>query len=263
MVVTRRVLWIGFFLIPVNAWWITQTEYIRYSDNVTTQSLFFNATSVLLLLVGVNALLRRVRPRAVFSASELIALYVVTVAASGLAGHDTLQILFTTIAYPVKRAAALSDGGATLLQSLPPHLVVSDPDALRALYAGRSSLYEAANLRPWLLPLGLWTVFVLLLVWTMLCLTALFRRPWENERLSYPITDLPLRIIDEERTFWRDRVLWVGLVIGATLQVVNLLHGLSPGSPALPPACRTTERNSCRGARRARSRSARTLLPTA
>ncbi len=36
----------------------------------------------------------------------------------------------------------------------------------------------------------------------MLCLTTLFRRQWENERLAYPIAELPLQIITEERTLF-------------------------------------------------------------
>ena len=59
---TPRVLIAAFLLIPLNAWWLTQTEYISYSDNVTTQALFFNAVSLLLLLLFLNGLLRRLWP---------------------------------------------------------------------------------------------------------------------------------------------------------------------------------------------------------
>lgn len=234
-VLTPRVLLLCLFLIPLNAWWVIETEFVRYSDNVTTQSLFFNATSALLLLVAANAVLRRVRPAWVFTPPEMTAVYVVVVVASGLAGHDTLQVLFTTIAYPVKRAAAMYDGGSSLLAVLPERLVVTDPAALQNLYAGHSSLYRPENLRPWLGPLALWTGFVMLLVWTMLCLTAIFRRPWENERLAYPVAEIPLEVIGdgERRPVLRAPLFWAGAGIGATLQIVNLLHGLYPWFPGV------------------------------
>jgi len=38
---TLRVLLLAPLLIVLNAWWIVEIEYIRYSDNCTTQSLFF------------------------------------------------------------------------------------------------------------------------------------------------------------------------------------------------------------------------------
>ena len=49
---TVRVLLFALLIIPLNSFWLTQTEFIRYSDNVTTQSLFFNALTLLLLIAG-------------------------------------------------------------------------------------------------------------------------------------------------------------------------------------------------------------------
>src|SRR5689334_19876100 len=58
--VTLRAVLIALLLIPPNAWWLIQIEYVRYSDNATTSSLFFNAITLLLLLLLANAGLRRV-----------------------------------------------------------------------------------------------------------------------------------------------------------------------------------------------------------
>lgn len=234
---TKRVLLFALLIIPLNSFWLTQTEFIRYSDNVTTQSLFFNALTLLLLIAGGNRLLRRVRPAWAMSPPETLTLYLILVCASGLAGHDTLQILFTTISYPVQRAGTQADGGERLLASLPPHLVVTDKTALQALYSGHSSLYRPENWQPWLLPLASWTAFVLSLVWTMLCLTTLVRRRWEEERLAFPITEIPLQLIEEERSgLLRRPMLWLGFGIGATLQILNLLHALFPALPGSPSA---------------------------
>src|SRR5438093_8628524 len=49
--VTARAVLIGLVLIPANTWWLAQIEYVRYSDNATTSSLFFNAIAILLLLL--------------------------------------------------------------------------------------------------------------------------------------------------------------------------------------------------------------------
>src|SRR5436190_207395 len=60
--VTRRSVLIGLLLIPPNAWWLAQIEYVRYTDNATTSSLFFNAIALLLILLVLNAGLRRTLP---------------------------------------------------------------------------------------------------------------------------------------------------------------------------------------------------------
>ena len=68
--ITARAVVIGLLLIPVNCWWIAQIEHVRYSDNVSTSALFFNCLTLLLGLIGLNALLRRFLPRQAFSRGE-------------------------------------------------------------------------------------------------------------------------------------------------------------------------------------------------
>ncbi|MFQ5811189.1 MAG: DUF6785 family protein, partial [Armatimonadota bacterium] len=67
-----RAVAVGLALVPVNAWWITQIEYVRYSDNATTSAIFFNALAVLVILAGLNALVRRAAPGWAWARSELL-----------------------------------------------------------------------------------------------------------------------------------------------------------------------------------------------
>lgn len=221
-------------LILLNAWWITEIEFISYSDNCTTQSLFFNAISLLLALLALNVLLSRLRPQWMFSQQEMASLYVIVVVASNLAGHDQLQILFTTITY-FPRHASVDNGWVTHIgPHLPRHLMVTDKEAINALYQGNSTLYRWDHIRPWLGPLGWWTLFVMLAVWTMLCLTALFRKQWDAERLNYPIAEIPVQMLRETDSLFRAKALWIGIVIGAAGQILNMIHSLSPSFPGLP-----------------------------
>ncbi len=226
-------------LIALNAWWIVEIEYIRYSDNCTTQSLFFNAVALLLILLGVNAVLKRLIARWALSAGELAGLYLIVVAASNLAGHDQLQILFTTISYLSRHATAESAWAAKIVPHVPPGLIVSDKEAIDALYQGNSTLYRWDHIRPWLAPLGSWTIFILLAAWTMLCLASLFRRQWDSERLSYPIAEIPVQLIRDQRRLFGSRLLWLGAAIGATGQIVNMIHSLAPEFPSLPIGVQT------------------------
>ncbi len=236
---TLRVLLFSLLLIPLNAWWLTEIEYVRYSDNATTQALFFNAITLLLLLIGLNALLRRLCPRWMFSRQELVALYVVVAVASNLAGHDVLQILFTTLTYVFRHDTPETGWGTKIIPYIPGHLVTREKEAIDALYIGNSTLYRRDHLLPWLAPLGWWTLFVMLVVWTMLCLTSLFRRQWDAERLNYPIAEIPIQVINQPETLFRAPLLWGGMAVGAIPQLVNLIHALSPSFPGVPIGVQT------------------------
>jgi hypothetical protein len=228
---TLRVLLLALFLIPLNAWWQIEIEYVRYSDNASTQALFFNVVSLLLILIGLNSLLRRLCPRWMFTPQELVAIYVALAVATNLAGHDQLQILFTTLTYVFRHDTPETGWGTKIIPYLPRHLMVQDRAAIDALYTGNTTLYRWDHIQPWLVPLGWWTLFVLLVVWTMYCLTALFRRQWEAERLSYPIAEIPIQLINQPRALFRSPMLWGGVAIGAAGQIFNFLHSLFPSIP--------------------------------
>lgn len=228
---TGRVLFLSLLLIPLNAWWLTEIEYIRYSDNATTQALFFNAITLLLVLVGMNRALTRFFPRARFSPRELVSLYVVVSIASALAGHDQLQILFTTLTYVFRHDTPETGWGTKIIPHIADHLAVRDKEAVSALYIGNSTLYRWDHVLPWLRPLGWWTLFAMLVVWVMYCLTTILRRQWDAERLNYPIAEIPIQIVNENTTLFRTPFLWAGFAIGAAGQLFNLLHSLYPSIP--------------------------------
>jgi len=231
---TPRVLVLSLFLVPLNAWWITEIEYVRYSDNATTQAIFFNAVTLLLALLGLNHVLRRVRPLWQCSMQEIVALYVIVAVASNLAGHDQLQILFTTLTYVFRHATPESGWADRILPHIPAHLAVRDAHVLDPLFTGNSTLYRPDHIRPWLAPLGWWTLFVMAVVWTMLCMVSLFRKQWDNERLNYPIAEIPVQVLTQPQSLFRSRLLWLGAAIGAAGQIINLIHSLYPSVPGVP-----------------------------
>ena len=234
MPITARAVVIGLLLVPLNAWWITQIEYVRYSDNATTSALFFNAIAVLVLLSVLNGGLRRVLPRWAFSRGELLTIYIIVVVASCLAGHDQLQILFTTLTY-VFRHATPENGWEDLIHPLLPRSVlVTSPTVINKLYLGGASLYDPQVLGAWWRPALWWSAYAFAVSWTMLSLSALLRRQWDAERLNYPITEPPLEITSPRRTLVRAPVFWGAALLAAGLQFLNLAHTLWPAIPGVP-----------------------------
>lgn len=231
--ITLRAVTIGLVLIPLNAWWLAQIEYVRYSDNVTTSALFFNCIALLLVLIGVNRLLKRLGPRWVFSRGEILTIYVMLLVASALCGHDQLQILFTTMTWVFRNATVENGWAEELHPHIPAHLTVSDPRVLEGLYLGDSAPYTSAHVAAWLGPLGWWTLFACALVWTSFCLISIFRKQWERERLNYPIAEPPLAVSKAGNSLFPSSLFWTAFGLAAAVQLIRLAHNVWPVLPTL------------------------------
>lgn len=77
-----------------------------------------------------------------------------------------------------------------------------------------------------------WSGFALAFVLAMLMINVLVRRQWvEDEKLTYPIIRLPLRMINEPSALFRNKIFWIGFAIVAGLDILNQMHHMYPGVP--------------------------------
>lgn len=232
--VTLRAILIALILIPINNYWIFLTEIVRYAGHPTTISLFYNAVFLLLLLIAANAVIKRFAPRYVFSQGELLTVYIMVNLASALAGHDMIQVLVPGITHPFKFATPENKWAALFLGYIPKWLSVSDPEAIKGFYQGASTLYTRHTLMVWAVPVAMWTLFIILLLWVMMCLTVLLRKQWtEREKLTYPLVHLPLDMSGEHTSFFRNRLLWIGIGIAVAIDIIQGMHVLYPSVPGL------------------------------
>src|SRR5713226_5777491 len=89
----------------------------------------------------------------------------------------------------------------------------------------------------WAGPLAIWLVLIAAVFGAFLCLAALFRRPWvEQERLSFPLVQLPLEMIREgaSGSLLHNRLLWAGFALPAAVFTLNGLHQFYPTVAELP-----------------------------
>ena len=232
--VTWRAVLIGLLLIPINSYWIFMTEIIRYLGHPTTISLFYSSVFILLVFVGINAVLRRYKPTWAFSQGELITIYVMVNIGAALVGHDQIQILVSLMPYATYFSNATNNWDKLFARDLPGWLTVKDPVASHNFYAGNSSLYDPANLGPWIVPVLWWAAFTIVMVAMFLCINVLLRKQWtEREKLSYPLVQLPLDMAAEGSPIFKDRLLWYGLLIAVAIDLINGLHVLYPSVPQL------------------------------
>ena len=74
--VTARALIIALIIIPLNSYWIVQIESVWYSGHPTTTSLFYNVVFIVILLICLNAFLKKLLPKAALTQRELLTIYV-------------------------------------------------------------------------------------------------------------------------------------------------------------------------------------------
>ncbi|MBM3216567.1 hypothetical protein FJZ36_16845 [Candidatus Poribacteria bacterium] len=226
---------LGVLLVAVNSYWVMLGSEVWHSTQLTIASLFFNAVFTLLVLTTINALLVRVVPRLCLTRAELLTLYVMVVAVTTISGHTMMGYLLPAIEHPYWFGTAENEWVALFGEHLPAWLVVKDRDVLAGYFQGDTSLYRRAVLHAWAGPVLAWSAIILLL-WTVLILTTVFiRRQWsENERLSFPVTQLPLALTEDAGSIFRVRWFWIGVCLVSALDIWQGVAFLNPSLPLLP-----------------------------
>ncbi len=227
-----RAFLIGLLLIPLDNYWVITMEKVNNGPYPTVIALFANTVFILSLLVLINSALKRVRGRIVFTTAEMLVVYSMTTIAAALAGHDMMPTVIAFMSYPYRAVSTNPAWNDTFLPHLPRWLHVSNPEVIKPLYEGDSSLYVNQHWPAWIVPGTAWCGFFVVLVWTMMCLNTLIRKHWlEHERLTFPIVQLPLAMTEPTAQIWRNRLFWIGFSVCFGIELIN---GLSVYWPAIP-----------------------------
>lgn len=231
---TVRAIVTGCVLLPLNAYWVTQMELTRYEGHPTTVSLLFNAVFALLVLVLLSAAVRRIAPRAAFHRNELLVIYLMLCIGSVLSGHDLAQVVTPQIVMPYWLATPENKWEDLFFQYIPKHLTISDPRIYEPAFEGGTTLYTKERLLAWAIPAGNWAVFLAVLSLMMLAMNTLLRKRWmDREKLTYPITHMPLELTQPGAPLLRNKLMWIGFALAAAVDILNGFHELYPGVPLI------------------------------
>lgn len=233
--VTLKSILIAVILIPINCYWVIEMEVIRYSGHPVTISLFFNVIFSLFAVIGVNQLLQRFLPRIALVQSELVVVYLMLSIASGITGHDMLEILVPMLGHAFRFATPENEWQQLFLPFLPEWLTVSNNNLLQGYYEGDLPLYTFETLLGWATPVLWWTVFISVLIFGMLCINIIIRKQWiEYEKLSYPIIHLPLQLTETPHNrLFQNKLMWLGFCVAGGLALWNGISFLYPFLPEL------------------------------
>ena len=234
--VTLRALTIGCMLIPPNCYWVVQSEAVWGTTYLTIVSLFFNVTFTLLVLVGFNTLTNKFNPKIALKQEELLTIYVMLCLGSSVAGNNFLENLVLSLGHAFWFTTPENEWSDLFFRFVPDWLAVKDKIVLQGFYEGQSSIYILEHIVAWLKPLTFWACFAIVLIFTLLCVNILIRKAWaEEEKLSYPIIQLPLELTRNGTgsVLFSNRLFLLGFSLTAVITLLNGLHFHYPVVPNL------------------------------
>jgi len=235
---TKPVRWyviiIGLFLLLINTYWVFMGSEVWHSTQLTIASLFFNAVFTLLVLVLINLVIQRITPKHALTQADLLMIYTMIVMLSTISGHPMMGYLLPAIEHPFWFATEENEWEQLFSNYLPTWLVVHDKDALQGYFQGNSTLYTAKHLKAWLTPVLSWSAFVIVLWMVLMFMSVLLRKQWmENEKLSYPIVQLPVAMTSDPKRFFKNKFMWIGFGIAASIEIWNGFAFIYPTLPML------------------------------
>ena len=224
---------IATILIPLNSYWIAYQEVAWYA-RLTYVVPFPNVIFTIFLLTAFNTLLSRISKSAL-THGELLVIYILLSIASAISNNLMLAEVIPSFGYAHWYATPENEWKEIIWKHLPAWLTVNDKDILRGYYEGDSSLYSMRTIRTWLSPVLAWSSFTFVMVFVMLCLSAVLRRQWtESERLTYPTIRLPLEMTSPKSGFFGNRLMWTGFAVAGGICLINGLSVLYPSIPQIP-----------------------------
>lgn len=225
-------------LIVLNAFWIANSEMKTGVTEVTISTLFSGVLFLLFMVTVANLAVRRLfGPRRSLTRPELLIIYMLLSLSSSISGVGNIGFFTPFLVSPFYYANP-ENGWRSFLHDLPWYIGPRDKSVLDDYFNGHSSFFHWNIVQAWAGPLLVWSGFILVLLFTMLCLAVILRRRWaDEEHLPFPVVALPLamtRSADPGDSFFQNRLLWAGFAIPAFLHSFNTIASIRPGIPMFP-----------------------------
>ena len=223
--ITLRAWILGLALIPLLIFWLEYTEIVSSGPDLAAMSLPMAVLFALLVLIGVNLLVKRFNPRKALTQAELMFIYTMNTVAIYIGGIGMMQFL-TPALVGWKHFATKENKWENWFQYIP-GWAVPDPSVVEGYYKGKTSFFTAETMTAWTGPILIWTGFIFTLLFCFYCIATLLRRQWvDRERLIFPIVQIPLEITRDggSTPLWTNRLFWGGVLLPCVLETMAVIH---------------------------------------
>ena len=196
------------------------------------------------LWVGVvQVLLGAIHRRLALGGGELLTIYIMMVVATAFSGGERngfcLMLLGSTAGVSYL-ATPENEWAERVHPYVAKWMVPQDELGIRWFFEGLPE-GESIPWGMWLPPLFWWLLFMVALWMVSICSMVILRRQWvEHEHLIYPITKVPLAMVEPPpggslvAPFFKSGLMWVGLLLTFVRETLNALHHYFPFVPVIP-----------------------------
>ncbi len=200
------------------------------------------AVGLLLVVALANLALRNLGPRLALKPGEIVIVYAMALVAALVASRAVLEKLIPTLVLSNYFATPANHWAEVLFPHMKQWAVPWDIGGGAVQTVSRTFYEGVAPGAPipwaaWIGPLGAWAICISLFIFAYLCQAAILRRQWvDNEKLAFPLTILPLEIATDQagpQSFFRNKVMWLGLLIPVAIHTLNGLHANYPALPKI------------------------------
>lgn len=232
--ITLRAILIGLVLVVINAYWVAIASELWYCM-FTLVNPFSNAIFTITVLSVFGFAVSKVSKRLALSSAELLVIYAMVTMVSTISGATTMTPLLGTLTQPYWFASPENEWQNLFWRYIPSWITVSDTKILEGYFNGETTIHTMARMRAWLIPVLTWSSFIFFLYFSLLCISSILRKQWiENEKLSYPVIQLPLAMVADRKKFFTSRLMWIGFAVSGSIRLLNGFHDLIPSIPQLP-----------------------------
>lgn len=193
----------------------------------------------LFLLILINFLLKKIRKSFVLSPAELLIVMVMLWIASSIVTMGFVSNFLPILSGLTYYGTPSNEWAELILPHVPSWLIPQDQSAIVYFYEGLPSGHPIPW-KAWLIPLAIWTPFIITLYFVMVCMMAILHHRWsKQEKLRYPLVELPVAMVSQDKTnsasnsFFKNRVMWFGFAFSFLWGSYEALHHYFPLLPPL------------------------------
>ncbi|MCX5642399.1 MAG: hypothetical protein NTY10_04110 [Candidatus Omnitrophica bacterium] len=189
-----------------------------------------------LLAILINPLLRFFsRDKVSFSATELLVIYTMVLVTASVAEMGLGCQFLPILAAPSYYATPQNQWAELILPHIKPWMMPKDISVTAPFFEG---LPKGAPIPwgAWALPIFSWGIFLMALYFVTICAVSILRKEWvERERLSFPLAQLPVAMVQAGRgripNLFKSKIFWLGFVIPVVFSSLLALHRYFPIVP--------------------------------
>jgi len=235
--ITVRAILIGLALVAAVCSVVSYTELVLGTIQIGFLQMPPAVIGIFFFVVLLNAPLgKRLR----LNAGELVMIYCMMLMAAMISSRGIMEKVIPLLVTPNYFANEGNRWTEIFFPYIKKWLVAFDPDGGAQQPVAKSFFEGLRGGEPipwsdWALPLATWGLLVGLVIFAFLCLASILRRQWvDNERLSFPLVQPPLELVQEQgASVLRSKALWGGFALPFVVFSINGVHNWFPAVPQI------------------------------